>query len=684
MSVVVAVIGAISLIGWAIGIPLLVRIHPGFLAANPAAALTYILCALGLWVRARQGYGTDHLRPLVPIFLGGLVAVLGALTLLDDFFGTGGRIDQLLIRNKLNVYSPITANEAVCFLFCGVALMWFDSRTRFGFCPAQALVLVQGLIALLTLLSYGYRTLNVNKMAVTALTPFWSALASGLWTLGALAARPNLGVMEVISSRTTGGAMARRLLPMAVFVPVILAALWLLAEKRGYLEIEAGLSMFAVSTIIIFTGLIWWNARLLFKADLQRMRSERHLALQYKSARVLSDASDLQQAFPGILEAICQSIQWQAAVAWEIDKQERVLRCAAVWQSDSPKIRPFIALSKNSTFGKGAGLPGRVWASGKPIWIANVAEDKEFEQASQALAAGLQAAFAFPIRIGDEELGVIECFSKNVESRDNALLEMLSAIGNHIGQFIERHRAEDQLRLTSSELARSNTDLQQFAYVASHDLFEPLRMVISFLQLLENQSMGKLDKESNEFIHFAMDGARRMQALINDLLAFSRVDQRGQTMELVNCEDVLAAATNNLKVAIEESAAAINHTPLPTVRADLIQLIQLFQNLIGNAIKFHRAEAPRIDIAAKLENNEWVFSFRDNGIGIDPKYFNRIFEIFQRLHTRRDYAGTGMGLAICKRIVERHGGRIWVESAPGQGSTFYFTLPEVKQPQDAS
>jgi signal transduction histidine kinase len=409
------------------------------------------------------------------------------------------------------------------------------------------------------------------------------------------------------------------------------------------------------------------------------MRSEKHLALQYKCTRVLSDATDLQQALPQILEAICQSIEWPAAVGWKIDQPANLLRCAAVWHSGSAKIDQFILLSKNSTFGKSIGLPGRVWASGQPVWIENVGKSEKFERVNEAWAAGFHGAFAFPIRIGEEDLGVIECFSKKVEPRDNALLEMLLAIGNHIGQFIERHRAETQLRRTSSDLARSNTDLQQFAYVASHDLFEPLRMVISFLQLLKDRSAGKLDKESHEFIDYAIEGAHRMQALINDLLAYSRVDQRGHSMEPVNCEHVLEAAIGNLKVAIEETRATIHHAPLPTVRADVIQLIQLFQNLISNAVKFHGTESPRIDIAAESQNNDWVFSFRDNGIGIDPKYFSRIFEIFQRLHTRRDYAGTGMGLAICKRIVERHGGRIWVESTPGQGTTFYFTLPKMEQ-----
>ncbi|PWU20629.1 MAG: hypothetical protein C5B50_03560 [Verrucomicrobia bacterium] len=258
-------------------------------------------------------------------------------------------------------------------------------------------------------------------------------------------------------------------------------------------------------------------------------------------------------------------------------------------------------------------------------------------------------------------------------------MEVLTGVGSQIGQFVERTRAEAQLRQASTDLQRSNTDLQQFAYVASHDLFEPLRMVASYLQLLTDRSRDKLDKPSQEFIGFAMDGARRMQALIKDLLAYARVDTRGSPFERTDFEEVFQAAISNLQIAIEETKAAVAHEPLPTLVADRVQMTQVFQNLIGNAIKFHGSEPPRIEIGARREKEEWIFSVHDNGIGIDPKNFERIFAIFQRLHTRREYPGTGIGLSICKKIVERHGGRIWLESVLGKGATFYFSLPGEKE-----
>jgi PAS domain S-box-containing protein len=245
-----------------------------------------------------------------------------------------------------------------------------------------------------------------------------------------------------------------------------------------------------------------------------------------------------------------------------------------------------------------------------------------------------------------------------------------------IRDITDRKRAQDALARQAQELARSNAELEQFAYVASHDLQEPLRMVSSYTQLLAKRYRGKLDSDAEEFIGFAIDGVTRMQQLINDLLAYSRVRTRGKEFEPTDCEAVLQGVLANLQTAIGESGAVITHELLPVVMADAWQLTQLFQNLIANAIKFHGEEPSRVQVSAERDGNQWVFTVRDNGIGLEPEYAERIFLIFQRLHSRAEYPGTGIGLAICKRIVERHGGHLWVESQPGQGSTFFFTIPD--------
>src|SRR5215207_593746 len=239
----------------------------------------------------------------------------------------------------------------------------------------------------------------------------------------------------------------------------------------------------------------------------------------------------------------------------------------------------------------------------------------------------------------------------------------------------ERKQAEQALIRTAEELRRSNTELEQFAYVSSHDLQEPLRMVSSYVQLLAKRYKGKLDADADDFIGFAVEGATRMQQLINDLLAYSRVGTQGKPFAPTDFEVVLENVLDNLQIAIAESEAVITHDPLPTLMADHVQMIQLFQNLIGNAIKF-RNQAPRVHVYAERSDKNWQFAVRDNGVGIDPQFAERVFIIFQRLHTRAEYAGTGIGLAICKKIIERHGGRIWVEPVPEQGSIFHFTIPD--------
>ncbi len=239
-----------------------------------------------------------------------------------------------------------------------------------------------------------------------------------------------------------------------------------------------------------------------------------------------------------------------------------------------------------------------------------------------------------------------------------------------------RKQMEEALQATLSDLERSNSELQQFAYVASHDLQEPLRMVSSYVKLLERRYKTKLDSDADEFIVYAADGAKRMQKLINDLLQYSRVGSKGKPLAPTDCESVLNHALVNLQVAIDGSGAQIIRFPLPTVLADQTQLVQLFQNLIDNALKFRGDETPLIHISASQDGDHWSFCVRDNGIGIDPQYCDRIFVIFQRLHGREEYPGTGIGLAICKKIVERHGGQIWLESNGDRGATFFFTLLE--------
>jgi PAS domain S-box-containing protein len=330
----------------------------------------------------------------------------------------------------------------------------------------------------------------------------------------------------------------------------------------------------------------------------------------------------------------------------------------------------------------------------------NDAATKIFGYTSEEMMGKHLHSFIMPERYLDEHIRGFEAFRKTGQGRfigktyeieakrkdgtefpvelSLAALKLKDA-WNSIGivrDITARKHAEEELKMTVEELERSNTELQHFAYAASHDLQEPLRTVASFLQLLSRKYAGKLDEKADRYISFAVDGANRMSLLISDLLAYSRTGTAPRQFAAVDMESAARQAIANLKMSMEESKTSIVVGELPVVQGDDSLLVQLLQNLLGNAIKFRKKEEPpRILITARRKGKEWLLGVEDNGIGIDPQYHENIFTLFQRLHTREEYPGTGIGLAICRKIVERHGGRIWVESKPGEGSSFYFTLP---------
>ena len=546
----------------------------------------------------------------------------------------------------------------------------------------------------------------------------------------------------------------------------------------------------------------------------ERKQSEQRAAIESAVTRHLGSSESLADAIRGILQVMCERLDWACAARWSLDEAENRLHCCETWSIDDPRIRAFLETSSRETFVPGSGgMIRRVLTSGESVWVPDVTQKPDFMRGPMARDAGLRGAFALPVLMGERVLGAIEFFGREARQPDPWLLQTTVSVGRQIGQLMVRRRAEqamreseerfrsltelssdwyweqdaelrfvnmsksvagaidippehflgkrrwdveligvsdkqlaehrallearkpfhdfehgrrddagkvhyvsisgepifddagafkgyrgvgkditrrkldeaalraahDELEVKAHELARSNEELQQFAYVASHDLQEPLRMISSYTQLLGRRYGDKLDGDAREFMEFIVDGAARMKQLIEDLLAYSRVGTRGRDLQPTSSGAALDKALANLRTAQQASGAVVTHDPMPEVVADAGQLTQLFQNLIGNAMKFHGEEPPRIHVAAQTRDEVWVFQVRDNGIGLDTQYAERIFMMFQRLHNKTEYPGTGIGLAICKKIVERHGGRIWVESTPGKGSTFGFTL--ARQPE---
>jgi len=345
-------------------------------------------------------------------------------------------------------------------------------------------------------------------------------------------------------------------------------------------------------------------------------------------------------------------------------------------------------LKTDGVTGKPGGVMGEgpmreaIKAGKTQIWRGIGLYDPSEPQKPDKAPGGHAAIIVLPIFVEERAVGGLAIWSNAPDAYDEEEVRILEQFAGDLGYGIQSLKAlttqkasEEALALQAEELARSNLELKQFAYVASHDLQEPLRNLVSCVQLLEKKFKAQLGTEADKYIGYAVDSAARMQALIEALLAYSRLGTLAKPFKLVDCQKVLKLSLANLRAAISESKAVVTHDSLPKLMADETQLVQLFQNLLGNAIKFRSGPGPKIHVSAAERDSEWLFTVRDNGIGIEKEYADHIFSIFQRLHTRAEYEGTGIGLAIAKKIVERHGGRIWVESEHGKGSTFYFTIP---------
>ena len=416
------------------------------------------------------------------------------------------------------------------------------------------------------------------------------------------------------------------------------------------------------------------------KSEEEAKKRAMQFALLYKIGQQISSKLELKALFKEIVTAVRNAFNYYGVMLFLLDEETRVLKLQAI-------VGGYVdVFPKDLKIEIGKGMIGRAAETGETQISGDVSKNPYYVRESSEIT---KSELSVPIKRGKKVIGVLDIQSDKYNAFDESDVSAMETLSTQIAiaienaklfdqarrEIFERKKAEEELRKTAEALERSNRELQHFAYIASHDLQEPLRMVASFVQLLAKRYKGKLDSDADEFIKYAVDGANRMQKMINDLLLYSRVETRGKPFTPTDCEKVLEKVIVNLKMSIEESGAVITHDKLPIVMADESQLIQLFQNLISNAIKFCDKNPPRIHISAERREKDWLFSVKDNGIGIEPEHTERIFQIFQRLHSREEYPGTGIGLAICKKIVERHGGHIWVKSKLGEGSIFYFTIP---------
>ncbi len=408
-----------------------------------------------------------------------------------------------------------------------------------------------------------------------------------------------------------------------------------------------------------------------------RRREERFRQAGLEVSRALAADPPVGEAVGMVLREVGTQLSWTVGAWWEIDDGGETMSCRQLWHAEGLQTPEFDRACAGRRFRPGEGLPGRAWEGREVTWIDDVVVDPNFPRAPAALADGLHGGIALPIQSGGQIAGIIEFFSGFVRPPDFPLREMLETISAQLGPYLQARRARDELEARAGALERSNRELEQFAYVASHDLAEPLRTIAGFAQLLSRRYEGQLDEQADEFIGFIIAGVDRLQSLIDDLLTYSRVSGAEEVREPVALGDVAQEVIEALAATIAERDAQVEISELPTVEANAREMRQLLQNVVANALKFVASDRrPEVAVTARRADRGWRVDVRDNGIGIDPTQAERIFGMFQRLHGRGEYEGTGIGLALARRIVERRRGELWVEPAEGGGSVFSFTLPD--------
>ncbi len=640
-SAITLILSTLAMIGWLMGIRSLSSFVPGYIPIAPGASLAFILLgsAWYLYVRAPSRWFT-RIYVLVSVFFISLIALLNLIQFLT---GANVGFEEYFTRDVLAIdpgiygagpMSPIAAASFLLICAAMVLLLFAPEHRAAELSAGLASVVVS--VGLLVLMGYLYGTPQLygegyRYVALPAGVMFVS-LGTGLIA----AAGPEHFPLRLLVGPSIRALLMRSFL-LVIFVVILIEGTFRGMFSRLGLTMGLRAALSALVAMAIASIAISQISRVMGgamdRAEAERKRTEQAL---------LKSELHYRSLFENMLDGFAY--------------------CKMLFDDRGHPV-DFVFLEVNSAFERLTGLKNVIGKKVAEV-IPGTKESypEVFEIYGRVALTGMPEKFEIDFKPLDA------WFSISVYSTER---EYFAAVFDNI---TERKRAEEELNKRTEELARSNAELEQFVYIASHYLQEPLRTVSNFSQLLAKRYKGELDAKADQFIGFIVDGTTRMQEMIDDLLEYSRVSTNTKPFEPIDCETVFDQALANVKMAIEESDALVAHDPLPTLMADSSQMVQLFQNLLSNAIKF-RKEKPRITVSATQRGNEWFFSVQDNGIGIAPEFMEHIFKMFEREHASAEYPGTGVGLAICKKIVERHGGRIWVESEIGKGSTFYFTIP---------
>ena len=629
-GVAAGLLGLLVFIGWLFDITLLKSVRSDWASMKMNTALGVLLAGAALTLRClpRSARWRQWLGRCCAL----VVAVIGLTTLTQYVFGWDLRIDGLLLPASAAIeLAPaafrMSAISAVNLSFLGLSMLLLDRVAAVG----QVLALLCGFLALLGLEGYMYGGAALSEMPGYGSIGIHTAVAFLLLAAGILAARPDQGLVKVTGSATGAGSMARRLLPAAIFLPLILGWLRLQGERAGLYGTELGLVLFAVSNVLLLVALVIWSARIVYRSE----SSLRKSLVAFQS--LFEAAPDAMLVVDRLGLVVRANENAQALFGYPLNEllgHPVEMLIPERFRDRHPQLRRGY-FDRPSRRGMGTGLD---------------------------LRARRKDGVEIPV---DISLGPIE--------DSDSLLAVAT-----IRDITDRKRASDLIAQYASSLEQRNEELQEFAAVASHDLQEPLRKISAFGERLKTQAGESLDAEARDSLSRMLHASRRMSQLIEGLLNLSRVTTKGFPFKKTHLGEVVAEVLKDLEVRIREAGAHVDVGDLPTLHADRLQMRQLFQNLIANALKFRNADRPPlVSITGEHDQDTmWRIAVSDNGIGFDEKYLARLFRPFQRLHGRNEYEGSGMGLAICKRIVQRHGGEITARSTPGAGSTFVVTLPE--------
>lgn len=647
----ITLLGMLVCVGWVFDIPILKSVLPGYSNIKFNTALLFIISGILFFLLLKKN--TSLLYFVLTI----LLFVFPFLSIAQDVFNINLGLDQFFISDleaiAVNHPNPgrIAPSTSFCFCLIAIAFSLLPAKRVFLQKKGQVLLHFTTLISLVAIIGY---ILNVPDFySFNQLTSMAVGTSIGIFILSVTLSfiHPRLGFTGLLSGHEIGSIMARRLVPLLLIIVLILTTLRIVLHRRQMVDVEFGTALFALSFLMAGVFIIWNTALRLNKIDTKRLEAVAETQRINKSLeeKVNTRTAELQE----VNQQISLFVKHTPAAVAMFDNELNYMVASNRWYTDYGLTgREIIGKNHYDVFPEIRKMPE--WKAIHIRCLQGAVERKEDDFFTSADGSANWLKWEIhPWKKDNGTIGGIIMFTEVVT---------------------ERKLAEQKLKQLNEQLTASNQELEKFAYVASHDLQEPLRMVSSFLHLLQKKYKSELDETANRYIHFAVDGADRMKLLIADLLNFSRVGTSAADFSEVPLNEIMQQIIQVFHSGIINAKAKIDFDSLPTVKGNATQLLQLFQNLIGNALKYKGPNQPTIIIGFSQTRTEWTFFVADNGIGIDERFFEKIFVIFQRLHNRDEYSGTGIGLAICKKIVERHGGKIWVQSRPGAGSTFYFTI----------